>query len=133
MSKKSISLANLYNSISSVSVDAVLNQLNFRHASLRNYLRRVFSGENQLSDGFLADPVIEATFGWHSAVETMHELAEQKEISPKLVDCMDGAFAPDTEKQKKKDQEQKKTVWDMLLILMRITPGLGVDHHIFIS
>lgn len=109
MSKKSISLANLYNSISSVSVDAVLNQLNFRHASLRNYLRTVFSGENQLSDGFLADPVIEATFGWHSAIEIMYELAEKNEISLKLVDCMDGAFAPDTEKQKKKDQEKRKS------------------------
>ncbi|MBU2115364.1 MAG: DEAD/DEAH box helicase [Gammaproteobacteria bacterium] len=109
MSKKSISLANLYNSISSVSVDAVLNQLNFRHASLRNYLRTVFSGEYQFSDGFLADPVIEATFGWYSTNETMHELAEQNEISPKLVECMDGAFAPDTEKQKKRDEEQGKT------------------------
>ena len=105
MSKKSISLTNLYKAISSVSVDAVLNQLNFRHSSLRNYLRSLFSGQEQLSHGFLADPVIEATFGWHSAIETMHELAEQNEISPNLVDCMDGAFAPDTEKQKKKDQE----------------------------
>lgn len=109
MSKKSISLTNVYKAISSVSVEAVLNQLNFRHASLRSYLRSMFSGKQQLSDGFLADPVIEATFGWHSANETMHELAEQNEISPKLVKCMDGAFAPDTEKQRKKDEEQGKT------------------------
>lgn len=109
MSKKSISLTNLYSAISSVSVDAVLNQLNFRHDSLRAYLRSVFSGQMRQNDGFLAEPVIEATFGWHSSERALNDLAEQGELSKGLVKCMDGAFAPDTEKQRSEDLKVGKS------------------------
>ncbi|QQK60105.1 DEAD/DEAH box helicase [Shewanella sp. LC6] len=109
MSKKSISLTNLYTAISSVSVDAVLNQLNFRHDSLRAYLRSVLSSQMRHNDGFLAEPVIEATFGWHSSERSLNDLTKQGELSARLVKCMDGAFAPDTEKQKSEDSKMGKS------------------------
>jgi DEAD/DEAH box helicase domain-containing protein len=110
MTKKSISISNLYSSISSVSRDAVLNQLQLRNKGLRQYLKELFSNDKINNECFLADPVIEATFGYRPATEvsSMTELAEKGELSSELVRIMDQAFAPDTEKQRKEDKNSNK-------------------------
>ena len=64
---KSISITNLYKSISRVSTEAVINQLQLKNPALRAYLQNKFKNNNVNSDDFLADPLIEATFGWKSA------------------------------------------------------------------
>ena len=111
MTKKSISITNLYSSISTVSCDAVLNQLQLSNLSLRNYLRDLFLNQNDSTQGFLAEPIIEATFGWKPADNnlSMTELSNSGFLSKELVSCMDGAYAPDTEKQKKIDLKASKT------------------------
>jgi DEAD/DEAH box helicase domain-containing protein len=110
MSKKSISISNIYSSISLVSRDAVLNQLQLRNKGLRQYLKKLFSNDEADNECFLADPVIEATFGYRPAtdVSSMTELAKNGELTSELVQIMDEAFAPDTEKQRKEDKDNKK-------------------------
>jgi DEAD/DEAH box helicase domain-containing protein len=110
MTKKSISISKLYSSISTVSRDAVLNQLQLRNKSLRHYLKELFSTDTVNNECFLADPVIEATFGYRPATEisSMTELADKGELSKELVKVMDQAFAPDTEKQCNDDIKNKK-------------------------
>ena len=110
MTKQSISISNIYSSISLVSRDAVLNQLQLRNKSLRQYLKDLFSNDEIDNECFLADPVIEATFGYRPATEvsSMTELAEKGELSSELVKIMDQAFAPDTKKQHKEDKQKNK-------------------------
>ncbi|PSW37574.1 DEAD/DEAH box helicase, partial [Photobacterium phosphoreum] len=110
MSKKSISISNIYSSISLVSRDAVLNQLQLRNEGLRQYLKDLFSNDTTDNECFLADPVIEATFGYRPATEvsSMTELASNGQLAPELVKTMDEVFAPDTEKQRKEDNDSKK-------------------------
>ena len=93
---KSIALNPLYQSISRVSTEAVLNQLQIKKPSLRQYLQSHFTQGYGLGGGFLADPLIESTFSWASALgehgaNTMDDLAEQGILSPTLVDVMDRA------------------------------------------
>ena len=93
---KSIALNPLYQSISRVSTEAVLNQLQIKKPSLRQYLKSNFTQGYGQGGGFLADPLIESTFSWSSALgeqgeNTMDDLAEQGILSPTLVDVMDRA------------------------------------------
>ena len=93
---KSIALNPLYQSISRVSTEAVLNQLQIKKPSLRQYLQSHFAQGYGLGSGFLADPLIESTFSWASALgergeNTMDDLAEQGILSPTLVNLMDQA------------------------------------------
>lgn len=93
---KSIALNPLYQSISRVSTEAVLNQLQIKKPSLRRYLQSHFTQGYGLGGGFLADPLIESTFSWASALgehgeNTMDDLAEQGVLSQTLVHVMDTA------------------------------------------
>lgn len=93
---KSISLSNLYHSISRVSTEAVLNQLQVKNPGLRSYLQTSFNEGYGQGAGFLSDPLIESTFGWASAggddgKNTMSDLAQRGFLSSKLVDVMEHA------------------------------------------
>lgn len=93
---KSISLSNLYKSVSAVSTEAVLNQLQVKNPALRDYLQQQFNQQFGQGAGFLSDPLIESTFGWASAAgergeNSMDDLARQGILSPTLVDVMDRA------------------------------------------
>jgi ATP-dependent helicase YprA (DUF1998 family) len=106
---KSIALNPLYQSISRVSTEAVLNQLQIKKPSLRQYLQSHFTQGYGLGGGFLADPLIESTFSWASAFgehgdNTMNGLAEQGILSPTLVDVMDRA--PVNPCKRAEDEEQ---------------------------
>ncbi|MCZ8016223.1 MAG: DUF1998 domain-containing protein [Limnobacter sp.] len=106
---KSISLSNLYSSVSAVSTEAVLNQLQVKNPALRDYLQQNFNQRFGEGAGFLSDPLIESTFGWASAggkqgENSMNDLAKQGILSPTLVKVMDQA--PVHPCWKAKDQEQ---------------------------
>lgn len=93
---KSISLSNLYTSISAVSTEAVLNQLQIKNPTLRGYLQASFNQSYGQGSGFLSDPLIESTFGWASSAgkhgeNSMKDLVEQGVLSPTLVDVMNRA------------------------------------------
>lgn len=53
---------------------AVLGLLGFRNDALREHLRVVFGQEPGSPGSFLADPVFEATFGWHQAPASLADL-----------------------------------------------------------
>ena len=110
MTKQSISLTKLHRALSKVSSEAVINQLEIRNPSLRSYLQTMFSLSYGKGGDFLADPVLEATFGWKSADKqySMRQLAANGKLSEKLVKCMDQAYAPDTYQQKSLDEAAKK-------------------------
>lgn len=93
---KSISLSNLYHSLSRVSTEAVLNQLQVKKPALRKYLQANFNESYGQGAGFLSDPLIESTFGWASAGDfggknSMSDLAQEDILSPLLVNVMDTA------------------------------------------
>lgn len=95
---KSISLHRLYHAISTVSAEAVLNQLQIKNGALRQYLSRQFRSDFGSGGSFLSDPLIECTFGWASSESegkpnTMVHLAEEGVISKQLVEVMDRAPA----------------------------------------
>ena len=95
---KSISLKNLYSSVSRVSTEAVLNQLQVKNPALRDYLQSSFNQGYGQGAGFLSDPLIEATFGWTSSggehgENTMADLADKGVLSKILVEVMDAAPA----------------------------------------
>lgn len=106
---KSISLSNLYTSISSVSTEAVLNQLQVKNPALRDYLQATFNQSYGQGAGFLSDPLIESTFSWASSAgergeNSMSDLADQGILSPTLVDVMNRAPAnPDQIEEDKKN------------------------------
>ena len=93
---KSIALNPLYQSISRVSTEAVLNQLQIKNTPLRKFLQSHFTQGYGLGGSFLADPLIESTFSWASALgengeNTMNDLADQGILSPTLVHVMDSS------------------------------------------
>lgn len=95
---KSISLHKLYDSINSVSAEAVLNQLQIINPSLRQYLTQQFKSKFGSGGSFLSAPLIESTFGWKSAStlecrNTMTDLAEKGVLTERLVQVMDQAPA----------------------------------------
>lgn len=111
---KSISLSNLYTSVSSVSTEAVLNQLQVKKAALRDYLQENFNQSFGQGAGFLSDPLIESTFGWESAggENTMHDLVEQGILSPTLVDVMDRAPVHSCKREEDAEMGIKRVEYD---------------------
>jgi len=83
-----ISLAALADALTRRAAWAVLNLLSPRSPQLREHLRQRLEKPPGHPDGFLADPVIEATFGWQQAAETMEDLTGEL-LTPRLVRAMD--------------------------------------------
>ncbi|EKO3382284.1 DEAD/DEAH box helicase [Vibrio fluvialis] len=67
MSKTAINFTNLYNDLSSVTAQAVINRLQLKSASLRKFLQNEFEVNFGKGNDFLAQPIFEATFGWQPA------------------------------------------------------------------
>ena len=64
MSSKAINFTHLYNDLSSVTAQAVINRLQLKSAPLRQFLQHEFEVNFGKGNDFLAQPVFEATFGW---------------------------------------------------------------------
>lgn len=71
--------------------ESTLGVLNIINPALRQHLREQISDELGNTNCFLADPVIEHTFGWHTAELTFKDLAEEGLFSDKLLDVLKNA------------------------------------------
>lgn len=65
--------------------EATIGVLSIQHDGLRNHLRQQMSNELGHENCFLADPVIEHTFGWQESPFTFGDLVERQLLSPKLL------------------------------------------------
>ncbi|WP_308185074.1 hypothetical protein [Neisseria polysaccharea] len=69
--------------------EATIGVLSIQHDGLRNHLRQQMSNELGHENCFLADPVIEHTFGWQESPFTFGDLVEQQLLSPKLLNNLE--------------------------------------------
>lgn len=69
------------------SAAAVIAQSGVRHPALLSHLRRTLTAPPGEPGSFLAEPVIEAAFGWREAQETMADLTGL--LDPALIDALD--------------------------------------------
>ena len=68
--------------------EATIGVLDVTDDKLRGHLRQLINNELGNENCFLADPVVEQTFGWESADCTFADLAEQNLFSAKLTDVL---------------------------------------------
>ena len=84
-----ISLNNMIDDLSVRSARAILSQLGLRSHTLREYLGELFAQKPGAPGALLAEPVLEAAFGWKAADRTMAELARDGVLHRKLVAALD--------------------------------------------
>ena len=86
---ETVSISNLIQELSTRSGRAILSQLGVRSSALREYLEKLYARDPGEPGSLLADPVLEATFGWKRAEADMQGLAESGLLRQKLVSAMD--------------------------------------------
>ena len=84
-----VSISNLIQDLSTRSGRAILSQLGLRSAALRDYLEKLYAHELGEPGALLADPVLEAVFGWKLAETDMKGLARNGLLRQELVSAMD--------------------------------------------
>lgn len=89
MTAETISISNLIHDLSTRSGRAILSQLGLRSAALRRYLNHLYDQNPGEPGALLADPVIEATFGWRRADTDMFGLARSGFLREELVSALD--------------------------------------------
>ncbi len=85
----SVSISNLIRDLSVRSGRAMLSQLGLRSPILRKYLENLYARNPGESGALLADPVLEAAFGWKQADVDMQGLARSGLVGNDLVSAMD--------------------------------------------
>lgn len=68
--------------------EATLGVLNIRHHGLRHHLREQMSNELGHENCFLADPVLEQTFGWKNGEDTFADFVKQGLLSQSLLNVL---------------------------------------------
>ena len=86
---ETVSISNLIQDLSTRSGRAILSQLGLRSLALREYLEKLYAREPGEPGSLLADPVLEATFGWKLAGTDMQGLARSGLLRRELVSAMD--------------------------------------------
>jgi len=86
---ETINISNLVRDISTRSGRAILSQLGLRSPALRQYLENLYAQNPGKPGALLADPVLEATFGWKVANVDMNGLAQRGLLREELVSAMD--------------------------------------------
>ena len=86
---ENVSISNLIQDLSSRSGRAILSQLGLRSLVLRKYLASLYAQQPGEPGALLADPVIEAAFGWKIANIGMQELVGSGLLREELVEAMD--------------------------------------------
>ena len=86
---QAVNIQRLIRDISTRSARAMLSQLGLRSQALRNHLRDLYDQEPGSPGAILADPVLEATFGWATAGEDMVALSARGLLSEDLIAAMD--------------------------------------------
>ena len=84
-----VSISNLIQDLSTRSGRAILSQLGLRSSALREYLKKLYAREPGEPGSLLADPVLEAAFGWKLADVDMQGLARSGLLRPELISAMD--------------------------------------------
>ena len=85
-----VSISNLIEDLSTRSGRAILSQLGLRSPALRDYLGKLYALGPGEPGSLLADPVVEAAFGWKVADTDMHGLSRSGLLRKDLVRAMDG-------------------------------------------
>ena len=83
-----VSVSNLIRDLSVRSGRAILSQLGLRSPALRGYLENLYARNPGEPGALLADPVLEATFGWKQADMDMQELSRSDLLCKELVSAM---------------------------------------------
>ena len=86
---ETVSISNLIQDLSTRSGRAILSQLGLRSPALRKYLASLYEREPGEPGALLADPVLEATFGWNVADVDMQGLVRSGLLRQELVSAMD--------------------------------------------
>ena len=86
---ETISISNLIQDLSTRSGRAILSQLGLRSPALREYLAKLYARDPGDPGSLLADPVLEAAFGWNVAEADMQVLADSGLLRDELVSAMD--------------------------------------------
>ena len=86
---KTVSISDLIQDLSTRSGRAILSQLGLRSAALRDYLEKLYAQAPGEAGSLLADPVLEATFGWKLADADMQGLARGGLLRRELISAMD--------------------------------------------
>ena len=89
-----ISIGNLIEGLSTRSGRAVLSQLGIRSTALRDHLASLYAQEPGAPGALLADPVLEAAFGWKAAAQTMADLVKDGLLSRELVSALNKPPTP---------------------------------------
>ena len=85
-----VSIASLIQDLSTRSGRAMLSQLGLRSAALREHLEKLYARGPGEPGSLLADPVVEAAFGWKVADVDMVGLSSAGLLRKELVRAMDG-------------------------------------------
>ena len=85
----SVSISNLIQDLVTRSGRAILSQLGLRSPALREYLESLYEQNPGEPGALLADPVIEAAFGWRQAETDMVGLARSGFLRKDLVSALD--------------------------------------------
>ena len=86
----SVSISSLIQDLSTRSGRAILSQLGLRSPALREYLEKLYARGPGEPGSLLADPVVEAAFGWKVADVNMLSLSSSGLLRKELVRAMDG-------------------------------------------
>ena len=86
---ETVSISNLIQDLSTRSGRAILSQLGLRSPALRKYLGSLYARDPGEPGALLADPVLEATFGWNVADVDMQGLVRSGLLRQELVSAMD--------------------------------------------
>ena len=86
---ETVSISNLIQDLSTRSGRAILSQLGLRSPALRKYLESLYAREPGKPGALLADPVLEAAFGWKLAEVDMKGLVRSGLLRQEVVSAMD--------------------------------------------
>ena len=87
--RETVSIPDLIQDLSTRSGRAILSQLGLRSPALREHLAKLYAREPGEPGSLLADPVVEAAFGWKVADTDMVSLAKAQLLTEDLVRAMD--------------------------------------------
>ena len=112
-------ISRLINDLAQRSGRAVLSQLGVRSAVLRSYLASLYAREPGAPGSLLADPVLEATFGWKTTGGTMADLAKDGLLSRELVSALNKPPSPHRQDyafpRNRKPYQHQVDCWRLLL------------------
>ncbi len=84
-----VGISSLIHDLATRSGRAILSQLGLRSPALRRYLANLYANEPGKPGALLADPVLEAAFGWELADVDMQGLAKSGLLRKQLVSSLD--------------------------------------------